>query len=351
MDTMKAAVVVEPGRLEIREVPIPKPSGPYQALTKQEAASFCSSTDVKIAFNELPFVSEYPCILGHEGLGRVIEPGEKCRHLAVGDRVLRSTCVLPGDKLGDYTSGWGAFAEYGIVTDLQSMIEDLQFRADSGMTVQHMQQVVPADMPATDATMLITLMECLSSLQDAGMCGPQVRAPDKRVLVVGDGAVGLSFAVWAKILGSPRTVIAGHHQSRLDHGLKLGLDAAVNTTGMTLAEAVPGEQFDIIIDAVGDGKIVEQAMAVVAGWGVIAVYGASMKMQSQVDMLAMPVGASLMRATTNEPRAHPQVLAACKLGLVRPKDFYSHVIPLERAAEGVELLRSREALKVVLTME
>jgi hypothetical protein len=138
------------------------------------------------------------------------------------------------------------------------------------------------------------------------------------VLVVGDGAVGLSFAVWAKILGSPRTVIAGHHQSRLDHGLKLGLDAAVNTTGMTLAEAVPGEQFDIIIDAVGDGKIVEQAMAVVAGWGVIAVYGASMKMQSQVDMLAMPVGASLMRATTNEPRAHPQVLAA--EGLLQPRD-------------------------------
>lgn len=345
METMKAAVVVEPGRVEIRDVPKPKPANAYQALTKQEAASFCSSTDVKIAYNELPFVSEYPCILGHEGLGRVVEPGEKCRHLAEGDRVLRSTCVLPGAKLGEYASGWGAFAEYGIVTDLQSMIEDMQFRADSGMTVQHMQQKVPADMPAADATMLITLKECLSSLQDAGM------APDKRVLVVGDGAVGLSFATWAKILGSPRTVVAGHHQPRLDHALKLGIDAAVKTSGMTLGEAVPGEQFDIIIDAVGDGRIVEQAMGLVAAWGVIAVYGASVHMKSQIDMLAMPVGASLLRASTNEPRAHPQVLSACKLGLVRPSDFYDHVLPLEKVAEGIDLLRSRKALKVVLRME
>jgi threonine dehydrogenase-like Zn-dependent dehydrogenase len=345
METMKAAVVVEPGRVEIREAPIPKP-GPYQALTKQEAASFCSSTDVKIAYNELPFVSEYPCILGHEGLGRVIEPGEKARHLAVGDRILRSTCVLPGEKLGEYTSGWGAFAEYGLVTDLQSMIDDLQIRADGPMSVQHMQQKVPADMPAADATMLITLKECLSSLQDAGM------KPGAKVMVVGDGVVGLSFAVWAKISGSPRVVLAGHHQSRLEHGLKLGLDAAVNTAGKTLAEAVePGEQFDIIVDAVGDGQIVEQAMGLVAAWGVIAVYGASTHMKSQVDMLAMPVGAKLMRASTNEPRAHEQVLGACKMGLVRPKDFYSHVIPLDQAAEGVELLRSRQALKVVLTME
>jgi threonine dehydrogenase-like Zn-dependent dehydrogenase len=64
----------------------------------------------------------------------------------------------------------------------------------------------------------------------------------------------------------------------------------------------------------------------------------------------IPVGARLFRASTDEPRVHGQMLDAVRLGLVRPADFYSHVLPFDRAIEGLDLLKRREALKVMVTM-
>lgn len=349
MSTMRALVVVEPGRVELREVPMPRP-GPYQALAKIEACSFCSSTDVKIAAGELPFVNQYPCIIGHEALGRVIEPGPKARYLTEGLRLLRATCAYPGTMLGEYYSGWGGMAEYGLVTDLRAMVEDLQIRADQLPAVEQMHQPVPPEMSAPDGTMLITLKETLSSLQDMGM------RPGARVLVVGDGAVGLAFAYWAKVMGASKAVVAGHHEARLAQGRKLGLDAAVNSSGKTLGEAVASDPaaagpFDFVIDAVGHHKIVEEGIPLLAAWGTLAVYGTSTHLKATVDVMAIPVGARLLRASTDEPRVHTQVLEACRMGLIRPSDFYSHVLPLERAAEGLELLRRRDALKVVVVMD
>ncbi|MCX7598348.1 MAG: zinc-binding dehydrogenase, partial [Armatimonadetes bacterium] len=198
-------------------------------------------------------------------------------------------------------------------------------------------------------TMLITLKETLSSLQDAGM------RPGARVLVVGDGAVGLAFAYWAKVMGASKAVVAGHHENRLAHARKLGLDAAVSSSGRTLSEAVASDPaaagpFDLIIDAVGHHKIVEEGIPLLAAWGTLAVYGTSTHLTATVDVMAIPVGARLLRASTDEPRVHTQVLEACRLGLICPSDFYSHVLPLEQAADGLELLRRREALKVVVVM-
>lgn len=351
MHTMRAAVVVEPGRLEVLDVPRPTPD-PYQALVRVEACSFCSSTDVKIAYGELPFVSQYPCILGHEGVGTVIEPGPKVRYLSQGDRVLRPPAVYPGDKLGDFFSGWGGFAEYACVVDWQAKVEDLQMRADQVGLWPRLHQKVPPEMSAPGATMLITLKETLSSWQDMRL------RPDSRVLVIGDGAVGLGFAYWAKILGAARVIVAGHHEDRLDRAVHIGADAVVNTHAHTLSHALAAcphtsdaERFDFILDAVGSGAAVEQALPLLAPAGVLAIYGVSSHLTANLDILRLPVGASILRASTDEPRVHTQVLQAWRLGLLKLNDFYSHVLPLEEAPRGLELLRTREAFKVVCTMD
>ncbi|MGD9518306.1 MAG: zinc-binding dehydrogenase, partial [Armatimonadota bacterium] len=321
-------------------------------LVKVEACAFCSSTDVKIAYGELPFVSSYPCILGHEGVGTIIELDAKVRHLAVGDRVLRPPAVYPGEKLGEFFSGWGGFAEYACVIDWQSAVEDLQMRADQVGLWPRLHQKVPADMDAPGATMLITLKETLSSLQDMGL------RPATRVLVIGDGAVGLGFAYWAKILGATRVIVAGHHEDRLQRALKFGVDATINSRGKSLPEALAAgeetsesEHFDFIIDAVGSARAIEQSVPLLMSGGVLAIYGVSSHLEATVDILRLPVGARILRASTDEPRVHQQVLDAWRLGLLKLEDFYSHILPLAEAPRGIELLRTREAFKVVCTME
>jgi len=108
---MRAAIVETPGRLEIREVPLPQP-GDYQALVRMEACSICNATDHKIVEGQLPFISrdQYPGILGHESVGTVVEVGPRVRHFREGDRVLRVWAVVPG-----LNSFWGGFAEFGLV--------------------------------------------------------------------------------------------------------------------------------------------------------------------------------------------------------------------------------------------
>lgn len=348
MQTMKAAVVVEPGKLDVLEVPVPAP-GPYQALVAIEACSFCSSTDLKIVHNELPFVSDYPCILGHESVGRVVQCGEMVRHLAEGDRVLRPVAAYPGEKLGEYFSGWGGFAEYGLVTDWRAAVADGRIAEAQVGLWPRLQQTIPDDMDAADATMLITLKETLSSLQDMGM------RPGASVLVVGDGAVGAGFARWAKMMGGHPVAVAGHHDDRLERIAALGADAVINTSATSLqkgvegCEALKGARFDFIIDAVGSGEICAEAVGLLAGGGTIAVYGVSAKMDAAVNLLALPVGARILRASTAEDRVHQQAIDAWRLGLLPLRDFYSHVLPLDGAVEGLRLLEEREAFKVVLT--
>ncbi|MBC7286932.1 MAG: zinc-binding dehydrogenase [Armatimonadetes bacterium] len=345
---MKALVVVEPEVIEIRDVPMPRP-GPYQALVRIEACSFCSSTDLKIIANELPYVDTYPCILGHESVGEVVEVGARVKYLSAGERVLRPVAAYPGERIGDYASGWGGFAEYGVVTDWRAMVEDGQLSADAVNPWFKMHQKVPPGMSAADATMLITLKETLSSLQDTG------DVAGRSVLVVGDGAVGLCFARWAKVLGGVPVVVAGHHDNRLERARQIGIDMAVNTSGRTIPEALAAHgapaRFDVIIDAVGSARVVEECYGLLSAGGCLSVYGVSSHMEARIDVLRLPVGARILRAPTDEPRVHAQVLSSCNLGVVQPQWFYTHVLPLDDAAEGVRLLKSREALKVVLVPE
>lgn len=60
-------------------------------------------------------------MLGHEGVGEVVEIGEKVKYLKPGDRVL-----LPfiGQLPEGYASAWGTYAEYNVVTDYQAMLDD-----------------------------------------------------------------------------------------------------------------------------------------------------------------------------------------------------------------------------------
>ena len=84
--TMKAALLKEYGKLlEIAEVPRPVPNAD-EVLVKIEASGVCF-TDVHIMKGEHASPNPLPLIMGHEGVGRVVELGSDGGRLKVGDRV------------------------------------------------------------------------------------------------------------------------------------------------------------------------------------------------------------------------------------------------------------------------
>jgi len=345
---MKAAVVPGDGTVVIKEVPVPEP-GPYQCLVKILACATCTGTDHKIAHRALPWPMDYPAILGHEAFGRVVQLGKKVRYLKEGDLFLRPTSVYPGGKLGQYYSGWGGFAEYGLVTDVQAAREDDPGAEIPGLTVY--QQKVPESLgldPA-DATMLITLKETASFLKVIGV------GWKSSVAVLGSGPVAMGFCWFAKVFGAWPVIAIGRREAAAGLVKKAGADFYINNSREDMAgrvkELTENRGVDFVVDAAGDLNLLKESACLLAVNGKLAPYATSPSYQYVLDRAKGPGRWSLLFSGPDEPSAHQYLLDAVRLGLVNLKDFYSHRMPLSKIAEGFKMLEQKQAFKIVFEME
>ena len=126
---MKTLIVDPTGALSVAKVPMPE-YGEYQALVKTVSCGVCNGTDAKLIHGKFKFFDysrDYPLMLGHEGVGRVVEAGSKVTGYKVGDIVL-----LPFvDPMAGYHSGWGAFSEYGVINDEKARWRKPSYRRTS----------------------------------------------------------------------------------------------------------------------------------------------------------------------------------------------------------------------------
>ena len=83
---MKEVVVVEPGKVEIREVPVPEISSEDEVLIQMKAAGVGGS-DHHIYHGSNP-CSTYPRIPGHENAGIVVKTGKNVTNVKEGDHVI-----------------------------------------------------------------------------------------------------------------------------------------------------------------------------------------------------------------------------------------------------------------------
>ena len=59
----------------------------------------------------------------------------------------------------------------------------------------------------------------------------------------------------------------------------------------------------------------------------------------------------MLNFPSGEYDAMDEVIAMIECGKLHPTDFYSHVLPYTQLDEALALVRSREALKVILTFD
>ena len=57
---MFTVCVIQPGKVDILEIPNPEP-GPYDAVIKTELAFLCNATDRKLIDGQFPGVDRVPC--------------------------------------------------------------------------------------------------------------------------------------------------------------------------------------------------------------------------------------------------------------------------------------------------
>lgn len=334
---MKSYVVYEDQSRKIVDMPMPK-YGEYDCLVKIESCGVCKGTDTKIIHGKFKGVDQYPVVLGHEGVGRVVEKGAKVTNFEIGDLVL-----MPywSDVPEGYYSGWGTYSEYNIITDALAMEADGLIPDEFA----YGQRKLPADFDPVGAAMIITFREVLSTMKRFGL------EANKSLVVLGLGPVGLSFVHFAKLMGMGTVIAVGNDDKKLQMAKDRGADHLINSKTQEIVTEVrkilPGG-VDYALDAVGVVDFINTALEIIVPDGKVCVYGISEQMNANVDWSKCPYNWTLhfhqFPSKKAESEAHDQIVNWIKMGLLDPNDYISHVFDFADIDQAFEKIHNREPM-------
>ncbi|MEW5826091.1 MAG: zinc-binding dehydrogenase [Candidatus Bipolaricaulota bacterium] len=343
---MKGVVVYRDGTLKVEQ--LPKPTiGDYQALVQNLSCGICNGTDLKLIHGQFKGFDTYPAVLGHESVGRVVEIGRRVTSFKPSDLVLRSILEKVEDER--YASGWGSFAEYGVVGDIEAMKRD--GRSDF-YDIYLAQQIVPASFDPHQAVMLITLKEVMSGLDRFGV------ARNQALLIHGTGPVGLSMVRLAKLRGASPIVVSEPNPDRRERAVRLGADLAIDPKSEDLvakAKALRPDGFDLVIDAVGINRLMTDSLKLVKFNGKVGVYGIAAQTNAEVDWKEAPYNWAIhfvqWPTFQDEAAVHREVISLVESGALNLGEFVTHVIPrMEDFSKGVDLITSQKGIKVTVNL-
>lgn len=343
---MKTLVVNANHQLELKDFSEPK-IGPYESIVKIQACGICATTDTELIRGTQPYNKNYPCILGHEAIGEIIETGSKVKKFSRGDFVTRPTALWPGEKKDGLTSAWGGFAEWGIVRDAEAMAADGN-PSLLGDYVASRQNVVPKGTSLSDAVLAISLAETSSWFSHLGSVW------GKSVCVAGTGVAGLGLALWAKFAGAKKVIVLGRRKERLDLALELAADVGINVkeenAQAVIRQATDGRGVDIFLEAVGAKDQLLTGFSAIAGGGIVAVYGVPPNHVYDFDWSRMPGHASVSQFPAEEHKTYAWVADLLKRGLIPGKKIMTHHWPLADFSRAFREVEEGKVVKGFLEM-
>lgn len=339
--TMKSVCAVSPGCLEVvDDVPMPVIDD-YECLVRIIASGFCNGTDLKIIRGKAGTLTvPFPALVGHESVGEVVETGSKVRNWQVGDRMTNpSFRLMPGTRYGKM---WGAMSEYGVVRDVEASCE-AGFPATAGATRR-----LPREIDPVGAAVILSLKETLSAVRNFGF------RPGMDALVYGDGPMSLALVQFLRLEGAGWIGVIGHWDDRLQRAMDIGrADAVFNSHHGSVRGWLGERRVHLVIDAAGAPEIIMEGAQFLQKGGKVGVTGVLSPGHSTIDLLALPNHTSVHALTFpyREHELHDEMIRLILSGQVNPADYYSHVLPLDRAEEAMDLVTGRKAFKVILKVD
>ena len=358
---MRATRYHGPQDVRVEEVPEPSLLVGTDALVRVTKAGICGS-DLHFFNNGGDLGLQPGTRLGHEFVGVVEAVGPEVRDVKAGDRVVAPFVFSDGECFF-CRRGLHSSCEHGGIFGSPFWGEHAGGEVEGG-------QSDLVRVPQADGT-LVVIPEALASAEHDldvlplgdvfatgyhGVVNARVQ-PGDTVVVLGDGAVGVSAAQAATLFGAGAIVIVGHHNERLGVATANGATHAVNAKEQDPIQVVKdltgGRGADAVIETISSNDSLARAIAAVRDGGAVSVLGMSHYFQP-VDQ---PYSATFMRNVSIHPgvcpsRAYiPQLLNVLAQGKISPGVVFTHDLPLDDASRGYEIMDSRTegSIKVALT--
>jgi L-iditol 2-dehydrogenase len=292
---MRAAVLVDVGRIEVRHVRLP-PLRPDEVRVRVQAVGLCG-TDLHIFEGHANYnrdvrgrlvpLSESPQVLGHEIAGVIEETGGAVRDLAVGDRVVldqgRNCRSEARDPVCEYCATGDShqcehYAEHGITGLQGGFAETIAVPAVNAVRLESDLEPVRATLTEplgciVHSTHLVESVASRYTLRTADR-GRRVRS----VLITGGGPSGLMFVQYLRnVIGFEGTLLVSEPNA-LKRSLAERFGAeAIDPDTADLAEVVRertgGRLTELLIEASGVGAVFARIPELIRKQATVLLYG------------------------------------------------------------------------------
>ncbi len=331
---MKAAVIVKPYKVEIRDVEQPKP-GDGEALIRVRAVGICGS-DLHVYRGRHPFVQEAR-IPGHEFSGDV---------MMCSDRDLMGEKVVVEPVIPCGSCDPCLFGQYNVCCNLRV----LGVHLDGGMAEYVKVPTariyrLPVGLSYEEGAMVEPAAVAVHVVRQAG-----VKLGDN-VVILGAGPIGLLVLQTARLSGASRIMITDVVDFRLEMAARLGADYTVNAAEMNpvyMAERLM-RRVDVVIDVAGARNTPLQAFKIAKPHGRVVIVG-FFEEKAEADFTQV-VAKELHVVGSRVYRGEfPTAIRLVSEGKIEVRQLITHRFSLDRAAEAFETAdkRKTEAVKVLV---
>lgn len=256
---MKAVVLTEIGKLEVKEIPMPIP-GEDELVIRMLACGICG-TDRHILAGE--YSAKLPLTMGHEFGGEVTAVGDGVDfnvgdYISVDPNIVCGTCDHCKEGRAAHCRNLnalgvtlnGGFAEYVLLPKSQAY-----------------------QVPKTINPLYLGLVEplacCIHGIDLAQMKGGE------RVAVFGGGSMGMLVIQLAKLAGASEIILITRQKARREVAMQLGATSTIDPTAEDVTSAL--KDIDVCFEAAGVTETFEQSCAITRAGGTVIVLGVTPK--------------------------------------------------------------------------
>ncbi len=263
---MKAVTVIPGVAGSVQLAGVPEPDARLGSVLVEALAVGVCGTDSEIAAGEYGWAptGRERLILGHESLGRVVDPGPS--GFAVGDHVVGivrrpDPVPCPNCAVGEWDMcSNGGYTERGIKQVDGFMSERWRIEPDYAIRVDKSLGMLGVLMEPT--TVVVKAWEQIIAIGQRTFWDPQ------SVLIVGAGPIGLLAALIAVQRGHEVHVL-----DRVSSGPKPDLVTALGAAYHTGSISDLGLKPDVIVECTGVPDLVQQSALVASAGGIVCLTG------------------------------------------------------------------------------
>src|SRR4051794_39576276 len=343
---MRATIFKGKGNISVEERPKPNINEPTDAIVRVVLACVCGS-DLWFyrGISEVGHGS-----VGHEFIGVVDEIGEEVNDLTVGDFVIApfswsdNTCKNCQAGFHSACIHGGVFGQGG--EDDGGQAEFVRVPQADGTLFK----VPGSDLSDETMASLLSLTDVMATGYHAAVSA-EVREGDT-VAVVGDGAVGLSGVLSAKLLGAKRIIVLGSKtESRHALAREWGATDIITARGeeavQQLKDMTDGYGADAVLECVGGKDATDTAFAIAKAGSIVGRVG------NPHDATIDPNVPFFRNVGTRGGPAparfyQPQLVEAVLNGEINPGKVFDLTVALDDIAEGYAAMDERRAIKALV---